>query len=210
MCELTSDEADSWYPAAGSNFREVLQRSKNFNPGKLALHDLCLHYWMLAFGDSVVSLRASSAVVATISIMLVFLVTLELFGLGPDASAQSSRENRQSVAALTSLAFAFNPIAIGSARDARMYALTLAMTLGQIWFFLRALRAGGLVNYAGAGVFSVATAAANLAGIVIFPAEGVGFCICFGGMDGSRPRRLRTAPWRWCWLSPRPVARSWR
>ena len=58
--ELTADEAASWYAAAAPTLVYVVRVGFVSNPGKLGLHDLALHLWILAFGDSVVSMRTLS------------------------------------------------------------------------------------------------------------------------------------------------------
>ena len=68
--------------------------------------------------------------------------------------------------------FAVNVIAIRNSREARMYPLMLDATLGQVWFFARAARLGGMVNYAGAMFLALAASGATLAAVPVFVLEG--------------------------------------
>ena len=59
--------------ASAPTVGEVVRQGLELNPGKLALHDIVLHFWMLAFGDSMTSIRALSALLGTLAIALVFV-----------------------------------------------------------------------------------------------------------------------------------------
>jgi hypothetical protein len=170
--EMTSDEGCTWAAAAAPTASGALQLALRLNPGKLGLEDLVLHFWMRAFGDSVASLRALSAVLGTLAIVLVFAVVKELLMLDCESPGSPSHEERRAIAALSALVFALNVIAIRHSREARMYPLMLDATLGQVWFFSRAARLGGAVNYAGAAFLAVAASAATLVAVPVFILEG--------------------------------------
>ena len=170
---LTSDEGITWSAAAAPTAKQVLGLSLKLDSGKLGLHDLVLHFWMLAFGDSVASLRALSAVLGTLAIVLVFAVTKELLGLDCESPGSPSHDEREAIAALSALLFALNVVAIRHSREARMYPLMLDATLAQVWFFTRAAGFGGAANYAGAGLLAVAASAANLVAVPVFGLEGL-------------------------------------
>ena len=89
--ELTSDEGCTWAAAAAPTARRVLDLAIRLNPGKLGLQDLVLHFWMLACGDSVASMRALSAVLGTLAIVLVFAVVKELLMLDCESWLAGSR-----------------------------------------------------------------------------------------------------------------------
>ena len=169
--EMTSDEGCTWAAAAAPTAKGVLHLALRLNPGKLGLQDLVLHFWMLACGDSVASMRALSAVLGTLAIVLVFAVVKELLMLDCEPGSPS-HEECQAIAALSALVFALNVIAIRHSREARMYPLMLDATLGQVWFFARAARLGGAVNYAGAAFLAVAASAATLVAVPVFILEG--------------------------------------
>jgi hypothetical protein len=173
--EITSDESASWAAAAAPTVLEVVHSGGKLNPGKLALHDLALHFWMLAFGDSVWSMRALSAALGTLAILLVFLVALELFNNRNNRQPPENlfpREDAREIAAVSALIFSLNLTAIKFSREARMYPLLLVAGLGQVWFLIRAARAGGAWNYAGAILLGFATMAANFSAVLLFWAEG--------------------------------------
>jgi hypothetical protein len=77
--EMSADEGASWAAASSPTLREVLRAQTRLNPGKAGVHDLSLHLWMRAFGDSLSAMRALSAVIGTITIALVFGASRELF-----------------------------------------------------------------------------------------------------------------------------------
>jgi hypothetical protein len=173
--EITFDESASWAAAAAPTVLAVVHSGGRLNPGKFALHDLALHFWMLAFGDSVASMRALSATVGTLAIPLVFLVALELFNHldnGQVAGNLFPREDARDIAALSALIFSLNLTAIRLSREARMYPLLLVAGLGQVWFLIRAARAGGAWNYTGAILLGFAAVAANFSAVLLFWAEG--------------------------------------
>jgi hypothetical protein len=171
---MTADEAPSWLSASAPNISDVVRQGLEFNPGKLAAHDVVLHFWMLALGDSITSIRALSAFLGTLAIALVFLVARELFTNEKDSAASFFAGERSAIAALSALVFALNVVAIRYSREGRMYELMLVATLIQLWFFLRAVRGGGLVNYLGIALFSVLAAATSFVAILLFLAEAAG------------------------------------
>ena len=169
--DMTADEAPSWLSASAPNVGDVIHQGLEFNPGKLGVHDVILHFWMLAFGDSITSIRALSAFLGTLAIALVFLVSRELFAGEKDSADSLFVGERSAIAALSALVFALNVVAIRYSREGRMYELMLVATLIQLWFFLRAVRGGGLANYLGIALFSVLAAATSFVAILLFLAE---------------------------------------
>ncbi|MGH7879976.1 MAG: hypothetical protein ACREQD_10840, partial [Candidatus Binataceae bacterium] len=177
--ELSADEGASWAAAAAPSITEVLRLQARLNRGKLGLHDVALHLWMGAFGDSLVTMRALSAAAGTIAIVLVFLVALQILGLPPfddrqrvEASAPDAADNTL-LAAIAALLFAVNLVTIKYSREARMYPLALAFTLGQACVFLRSLRRGGIANYAAtAGLTALAISATFSTALALIP-EGL-------------------------------------
>jgi uncharacterized membrane protein len=172
--DLTADEAPSWLAASAPTVGQVIHQGLFFNPGKLAAHDLALHFWMLAFGDSVISIRALSALLGTIVIALVFLVTRELFATEKDIDDSLFAGDRSVIAALSAFVFAINLVAVRYSREGRMYELMLAATLLQVWFFLRAVRRAGFSNYIGVALFSILATAASFVAVLVFMVEAAG------------------------------------
>lgn len=71
-----------------------------------------------------------------------------------------------------------------------MYELMLVATLIQLWFFIRAVRQGRFVNYAGTALFTVLAAATSFAADPVFLMEG--FCL----LGAMRPGATR---WPCAW-----------
>ena len=170
--ELTVDEAASWYAAAAPTVAYVVRVGFVTNPGKLVLHDLALHFWILAFGDSVISMRTLSAIVGVICILLIFVVACELLEYDRGSSGLPRYESNR-IAALSALVFALSLPAIHYSREARMYPLILALSLAQVWFFVRAARFGRLVHLLGTASLSFLLVAANLVNVAVLIAQGV-------------------------------------
>ncbi len=182
--DMTADEAPSWVSASAPTIGEVVRQGLQLNPGKLALHDIVLHFWMLTFGDSVASIRALSALLGTLAIVLVFCVTRELFAEEGKAEIPLLASESSTIAALSALVFALNVVAIRYSREGRMYALMLDAVLLQVWFFLRAVRRGGFVNYLGVGLFSILAVATSFVAGLAFLAEGL--CLLVALRPGFR------------------------
>ena len=66
-----------------------------------------------------------------------------------------------------------NLVTIKYSREARMYPLMLAAILAQVAMFLRALRTGGLANYAAIIVLTALAIASNFAAVLIPVTEGL-------------------------------------
>jgi hypothetical protein len=170
--ELTDDEAASWYAAAAPTLAHVVRLGVALNPGRLGLHDLGLHFWILAFGDSVFAMRSMSAILGVIGILLVFVVARELLEFDLVSSGLPSDESNR-IAALSALVFALSLPAINYSREARMYALVLALALAEVWFFLRGARFGRFVDLLGAALLSFLLVAASLVSVAVLVAQGV-------------------------------------
>lgn len=175
--DLTADEAPSWLAASAPTVHEAIHQGLQLNPGKLAVHDLILHFWMLVFGDGVTSIRALSAVLGTLAIVLVFGLTRELFASEEDTAASPFAADSSAIAALSSFVFAINIVAIRYSQEGRMYELMLDATLIQLWFFLRGVRRGRLWNYVGTALFTILAGATAFVADLVFLTEGL--CLLF-------------------------------
>jgi hypothetical protein len=133
--DFSAGEAISWAAASAPNIREVLASAIVLNPGKLGVHDVALHLWMGAFGDGLITMRALSAGLGVLSILLAFAVVHELMAppLGEDATRFDER--RDWIAATTALLVALNVPLIFYSRAARMYMVLVPAILAQVWFF---------------------------------------------------------------------------
>jgi mannosyltransferase len=165
---MSPDEGASWAAASAPTAAEVIARQPSLNPGELPIHDLMLHGWIALFGSSVAAMRALSAALGVASILLVYLVVCELL-----EDTALSRDDVTIVAGLSALVFAVNLVTIKYSREARMYPLMLAAILAQVMMFLRALRVGGVANYAAVVVLTALAIASNFAAVLIPATEGL-------------------------------------
>ena len=84
-----------------------------------------------------------------------------------------TRDDVKTIAGLSALLFAVNLVTIKYSHEARMYPLMLAAILAQVAMFLRALRIGGLANYAAVVVLTALAIASNFAALLIPATEGL-------------------------------------
>jgi hypothetical protein len=180
--DMSADEGTSWMPASAPTIGQTLHLGLELNPGRLAAHDLTLHFWMLAFGDDVTSIRALSAFLGTLAIVLVFGLTHELFATRDETTAPLFAKDSDAIAALSALVFALNVVAIRYSQEGRMYALMLDATVVQFWLFVRAVRRGGFFNYAGTALFTVLAMATSFMAALVFLAEGL--CLLYALRPG--------------------------
>ena len=173
--EMSDDEGASWAAAAAPSLSGVVRLQARLNPGKLAVHELVLHWWMALFGDRIVAQRSLSAALGTISILIVFWIAWELNRPPPDSEdvGSTARDEALIIAVLGTVVYAANLVTIKYAREARMYPVMLAATLLQVGFFVRASRRGGTISYLGAALFAIVAIAANFAAALIPATEGL-------------------------------------
>jgi hypothetical protein len=172
--EMNGDEAASWAAASAPSAQQVGQLERQLDPGKLALYDVMLHEWIAVFGDSLYAMRAMSAVLGTIAIVLVFVAVREVCRLladqpdGPAAAALG-----ELAGAFAALLYATNIEMVLSDRTVRMYPLVMCGELLQVTFFVRAQRRGGMLNYAGVAIFTAAMVAGNFTSTFLIVAEAL-------------------------------------
>ncbi len=195
--ELAGDEVASWTIAGAPTLAGVVRANHAINPGTLGLHELILHFCIVTFGDSEAALRSLSALYGTGAIALVFSVAFELLML-PAAGADAREADAPSAAltaALSAFITAISLVMINYSREARMYALTLALVLGQVGFFLRGMRRGGWLNFAALAVLTPLAVAAHFTAAFVFAAEGAWFAWRLVA-DWRRGRALDARAWR--------------
>jgi mannosyltransferase len=172
ISDLSADEGASWAAASAADVSAAVATEHELDPGKLPLYDVMLHGWVRIFGDSVFAMRAMSAALGTIAILLVFAAVREVCrSLG----GQSGAAIGDLAGALAALAYAVNFMMVASDRTARMYPVAMNAELAQIFFLVRAQRRGGWLNYAGAAIFTAALVAANFTTSFLLLAEGFWF-----------------------------------
>jgi len=168
--EMTRGEAAAWTAASAPTVDDVIASGRRIDPGKLALYDVTLHGWMDVFGHRVGALRALSAVMGSLSIVLIFASVQEILRAF-DATADPS--TAEFAAAFAALLFACNLQMITWDRTARMYSPMLLAMLAQLFFFVRAHRRAGILNWVAAAIFTVLAVACNYTALFFFAAEGV-------------------------------------
>ena len=178
--EMSDDEGASWAAAAQPTIADVIAAQARLNPGKMAVHELALHEWMAIFGDSIVAQRALSAMLGTLSIVIVFWIAWELCVTRIDDDAAM-------IAALGATVYAVNLVTIKYTREARMYPVMLTAILLHVGCFIRASRRGGILNYAGTAIFAIVAIAANFAAALVPASEGL-WLLYLLARSGMRPR----------------------
>ncbi len=171
--DLSADEAAAWAGASASNLHAVVERARVLDPGKLALYDLALHGWIAAGGDGIVWMRTLSALLGLAAIALMFAVSRELI-LDLRGTVDVSRIELGGAAA--ALIAAANLTLIDQARTVRMYPLTLALELGQVFCLLRGLSmrtsaCARVASLIGVALLTVLAISANFTAALLVAAE---------------------------------------
>jgi len=169
--DMSADEGASWAGASAPDIRQVVAMEQQLDPGKLAIYDVLLHEWIGVFGDSLFAMRAMSAALGTIAIVLVFVAVRGVCrSLGEDGSAASMGELAGAFAALL---YAVNLRMVVSDRTVRMYPLMMVAALLQVTFFARAQRRGTFLNYAGTAILTAVMVATNFTSSFLLIAEAL-------------------------------------
>ena len=172
--ELSIDESLSWAESAGRSVADVLRVQHQLDSGKFPIYELAQHGWMQIFGESEAALRALPALIGSLSIVLVFILGVEVLRTaGPVRETGNGGGSINVVAAMCAILFAVGLPSVEIARQARMYSMMQAWILVQMIFLLRARRLGGLANYSGLTVFSAIAVATNFTAALVIAAEAL-------------------------------------
>jgi mannosyltransferase len=210
--EMSADEGASWAAAAAPSLAEVVRIQAILNPGKLAVYEILLHGWMIIFGDGLSAMRALSATLDTVSIIVVFAVVRELLtarAFEPHsedvASGGIASEEAGTIAAIAALFFAVNLVTIKYACELRMYSLALLIVLLQVCVFIGAARRRGSVfdvfdvfNLLALAMLTALAVATHFSAAFMVATEA----LCLPVLPAKPSRRTR-APWM---SSPLPIA----
>jgi 4-amino-4-deoxy-L-arabinose transferase-like glycosyltransferase len=197
--ELSIDESLSWAESAGQTVADVVRVQHELDSGKFPIYELAQHLWIKIFSESEAALRALPALFGSFSILLVFILSVEvmlaLSSVPPSSPATIGERESDGiqiymVSAVCALLFAVGLPSVEIAREARMYSMMLAWMLVQIIFLLRARRIGGLANYAGTALFSALAIATNFTAVLVIAAEGL--WIVYLGIAAKQPDRDRS------------------
>lgn len=102
--------------------RDFMDASANADFGTHMVHNVLLHYWMKAFGNSDYSIRLPGVIFNVLTVLMIFLLVLKYFG--------SYR-----MAFLAGLLFAVDPLNVAQSHIARSYPLSFfLLTLGTVYF----------------------------------------------------------------------------
>ena len=171
--DMSGDEGASWAAASAPSAEQVGNLERHLDPGKLALYDLILHEWIGIFGDSLFGMRALSAALGTVAIVLVFIAVREVCLSLVDEPDEAAHSVAELAGAFAALIYATNLEMVLSDRIVRMYPLVMCAELLQITFFIRAHRRGGVLNYVGIAVFTAAMVAGNFTSFFLIAAEAL-------------------------------------
>jgi hypothetical protein len=112
-------------------------------------------------------MRALSALVGSISILLIFVVVRELYWVVADSNGTAG----EMAAGFAALLFATNIALVQSSRTARMYPLMTAAELAQVLFFIRAHRDNVALNSSLSAVFLAIAIAMNFIAVFLLVSE---------------------------------------
>jgi len=143
---------------AKNNLQELIQIVTAFDNHPPTYYIL-LHYWILMFGDSEVSLRIPSAIFSVLSVLFTYKVGNILFD--------------RRVAAIAALLLALSGFSIYYAQEARMYSLLAFTSVLSVYFLLKHLNKNtpwSLINYILSTTLLIYT---HLYGLFILVAENL-------------------------------------
>src|SRR5579862_2087507 len=126
--QMSADEGATWAAADAFSIGEVVELQQTHNPGKLPLHDLMLHGWIVIFGDGLFALRSLSAIFGLLTIFLMFPLTREILRIPAESHVCAfSDSDADLVAALSALICAVSLVTVKYDRKARMYGALLTL-----------------------------------------------------------------------------------
>lgn len=173
--DMNGDEAVAWVAVIKPSLHQVVKTFWQVEyGGKLPLFDIALHEWVRIFGDSLFAMRAMSAALGTIAIVLLFVAVREICrSLGGEAAAKAGEVG----GAFAALVYALNLTIVASDRTAREFPLLTVVELAQIIFFVRAQRRttwrAMWMDYAGVAIFTAMMVATNYTASFLLGAEAL-------------------------------------
>jgi len=168
--DMNGDEGVAWAVAIKPTLHQVVATFwRSENGGKLPVFDLVLHEWVRIFGDSLFAMRAMSAALGTIAIVLVFVAVREIGSLGGEAAVEAGEVG----GAFAALLYALNLTMVASDRTAREFPLLTVAELAQIIFFVRAQRRAAWADYFGIAIFTALMIPINYTASFLLAAEAL-------------------------------------
>jgi mannosyltransferase len=194
--ELSIDESLSWAESSRRNVDRILHVQHRLDSGKFPIYEIAQHGWTSMFGDSEAAMRALPALIGSLSIVLVFILGVELMlAVSEDDGRHTTHQSVYIVAGLCALLFAVGLPSVEIARQARMYSMMQGWVLAQVIFLLRARRLGGLANYAGLTIFSAIAVATNFIAGLVIAAEAAWLIYLYFADARSDAAARSAAPW---------------
>jgi uncharacterized membrane protein len=189
--DMNDGEGSTWAAVVAPNVCEVVKTFWQVEAGgKHPVYDLVLHEWVRAFGASLFAMRAMSATLGTVAIVLLFFAVREVYrALDGEAGAATG----EMAGAFAALIFALNVTLVISARTAREFPLLIAAELLQIIFFMRAQRRGVFDDYLGLAIFTAFMLPINYSASFLLLAEAM-WLVCLLAakwVGSSRARQLK-------------------
>jgi uncharacterized membrane protein len=135
------DEAFSWRIATQFSVSEMIERTaQDVHP---PLYYFVLRIWTTQFGHSVPALRSLSVILGVATIVWVYLLCVEAFGVAHhyDSNAPGEGGEERAIGVLAASLLATSAIHIHWSSEARMYTLATALVVASSWLLLRAQRA---------------------------------------------------------------------
>ena len=192
--EMNDAEGSTWAAVVAPNVCKVVQTFWQVEAGgKHPVYDLVLHEWVGVFGASLSAMRAMSAVLGTIAIVLLFFAVREVYcALDGEAAAQMG----EMAGAFAALIYAVNVTLLISDRTAREFPLLIVVELLQIIFLMRAQRRGVFHDYLGLAIFTALMLPINYSASFLLLAEALWFvCLLAAKRAGSvRACQLKVFP----------------
>src|SRR5271169_1751911 len=92
--ELSIDESLSWAESSGHNVKAVLRVQHQLDSGKFPIYELAQHGWMRIVGESEAAMRALPALIGSLSILLVYILSVEVMLAATSGRSDESNEGR--------------------------------------------------------------------------------------------------------------------
>jgi len=157
--DMNGDEAVAWAAATKPSLHKAAETFwKVEYGGKLPVYDIVLHIWVRLFGDSLFAMRAMSAALGTLAVVLLFAAVREV---GRSLGGPEGAEAGEVGGGFAALICALNLKIVLSDRTAREFPLLIVAELLQIIFFVRAHRRTAFLELAGIAVCTAIMLADN-------------------------------------------------
>jgi Dolichyl-phosphate-mannose-protein mannosyltransferase len=156
---LGASEAYTALTAGQASLGAVIRSALRFDPGKPPLYPVIVHGFIAVLGNGEVALRLPSVIFAMISVGLLLVLGAELF------------EGQVGFAA--ALLWALTPLAVIYGQWARMYAMLIALSLGQFLVLWRLRSRPSGWEIAGCGLLGAAMLYTHLGSALFIGSEAV-------------------------------------